>query len=163
MAPISIFSKNFGTKVTALLLALVVYAHVYTEREHERRLRIPLHVRGLSSDLILVKSPPEEVEVQVRGKGKQLLKFQFRPPHVELDLAEARPGEIQRMLSPADVILPLGMDVNVTEVRAPRLVSFQIDTLATKSVPVVINQLGELPERLGWIEPLQSDPPTALI
>ena len=156
-------TKNLGSKAVALLLALVVCAYVYTEEEQRTRLRIPLHVNGLAPDLVLVGDPPDEVAVTARGKGRHLFKLRFRPPHMELDLSEARRGEVQRMLSPADVFLPVDMDVSIVEIAAPRMVTLAVDTLIQKNVPVEVPLMGELPAEFAWLGPVRAEPPEVLV
>jgi YbbR domain-containing protein len=143
---IPFFTDHLGVKLLALLLAIVVYAHVYTEQEQEAILRVPLRVTGLPSDLVLLQDPPEEVELAARGSGKQVLKLRVQHPVLLVNLNEVRPGQIQRMLSPLDVALPVGSEVVITDIRAPRLVEFSVDTLVTLDVDVRAISQGRPPE-----------------
>jgi YbbR domain-containing protein len=152
------FSKNLGIKLLALLLALVVYVHVYTEQEREWDLRVPLKVVGLSHDLVLETDLPSSAEIAVRGKGKQLLMLRYREPQALVDLSEVHPGTIQRMLSPTDVALPVGSQVNVTGILSPRMLSLTVDTLVTREAEVRVTVLGDLPEGLALTGPIRPVP-----
>lgn len=142
----SFFTDHLGVKLLALLLALVVYAHVYTDQEQEAALRVPLRVTGLPADFVLTEDPPQEVELTARGSGKQLLKLRVQHPVLIVNLGEVRPGQIQRMLSPVDVALPVGSEVVITEIRRPRLVEFAVDTLITREVGILAGREGRPPE-----------------
>ncbi len=157
------FSRNLGIKLLALLLALVVYVHVYTEQEREWELSVPLRTVGLSHDLVLENTLPPSVEIAVRGKGKQLLLLRYRDPRALVDLSEVHPGTIQRMLSPADVALPVGSEVNVTGVLSPRMISLTVDTLVTRTAEVRVAVLGDLPDGYVLAGPLRPVPAQARI
>ena len=152
------FTRHIGLKVLALLLALAVYAHVYTEQEQEWRLRLPLALVGLPHQLVLLDSPPDEVVVKARGKGKLLLKLKMQRPRMAVDLRGIHPGAVQRILSPADVQLPPGSEVAVTEVEQPRMLTLSVDTLITRRVPVRVNVTGDLPESYVLEGPIRADP-----
>jgi YbbR domain-containing protein len=154
----SIFTDQLGLKLLALLLALVVYAHVYTEREQESTLRVPLRVTGLPPGLVLAEPTPEAVDLTARGKGKQVLKLKMETPEIIVDLSRVRPGRVQRMLSPTDVALPVGTEVTVTEIVAPRMVVFSVDTLVERSVGVEVLVEGEPGPGMALAGPLVAEP-----
>ncbi len=153
------FTDHLGVKLLALLLALAVYAHVYTQQEQEWSFRVPLQVTGLPDNLVLTGHPPDMVEVEARGKGKDRLKLKVQNARMIVDLSEVRPGHVQRMLSPADVALPVGTEVEITEVRQPRMVSLTVDTLITRDVDVRLSLLGDLPEHYVLDGVIRPDPP----
>ena len=155
---VSFLSRNVLTKLAALLLALLVYAHVYTEREQVFDLEVPVHVSGLSENLLLTREPPASKKLTVRAKGKQLLKLRRRPPEVVLDLTGVTRGEVQRTISAGDVVLPLGAEAEVTRVHPPRLVLLEVDSLITMSLPVRLATTGELPPDFAWLEPASTVP-----
>jgi YbbR domain-containing protein len=160
---VSFFTDHLGVKLLALLLAIVVYAHVYTDQEQEAILRVPLRITGLPADLVLTEDPPPEVELAARGSGKQVLKLRVQHPVLIVNLNEARPGQVQRMLSPVDVALPVGSQVVVTEIRAPRLVELMVDTLITREVSVRVVPEGRPPEGYVLGEDPRPDPPRVTV
>jgi hypothetical protein len=138
-------THNLSTKLLALLLALVVYAHVVTEEEQRSEIRVPVKVVGLSPSLVLASPPPSHAVLVARGKGKQVFKLRVEPPVLTVDLSGARPGKVQRMLSPGDVALPVGSTVTVSEILQPHMVEFDVDTVIVRSLPVVLVPVGTLP------------------
>jgi YbbR domain-containing protein len=154
----SLFTEHLGLKLLALLLALVVYAHVYTEREQESTLRAPLRVTGLPPSLVLDEPATESVELTARGKGKQLLKLKIESPEIIVNLSGVHPGRVQRMLSPTDVALPVGTDVAVTEILAPRMVVFSVDTLVERNLDVEVLLEGDPPSGTVLVGPVLAEP-----
>ena len=134
-------NHNLSIKIFALLLALAVYGHVQTEKEQQAEFRVSLRFAGLPETLTRRESTPRRVAIRIRGKGKQLLKLKLQPPEVRVDLERARPGVVQRMLSPSDVILPAGIQAEVTEIVEPRMIEVAVDTLVKLSVPVSTRDL----------------------
>ncbi len=155
---LKLLTRNLGIKILALLMAGVVYAHVFTEEEREWEVRAPLRLTGLAPTLVLEKPPPETVLITVRGKGKQLLKLQVDPPRMRVDVSRAGPGRVQRFLSPVDVALPVGADVTVARIITPVVVTLVVDTLVTRDVAVRMPLLGEAPQDLALLGPVRSHP-----
>ncbi len=154
-------SQNLGIKLLALSLALVVYVHVVTEQDQERHLRVPLRVTGLPRNLVLVDPPPATVEINAHAKKKQLWLLRFsesRRPRMTVDLSEVHPGKVQRMLSPADVSEPSGNAIAVNEILSPRMVTFVVDTLVTRAVPVRVAMTGDLPPLVALAAPVRPEP-----
>jgi len=135
-SPFRGLNQNLSIKIFALLLALVVYGHVQTEKEQQAELRVPLRFAGLPETLTRRDSGPRRAAIRVRAKGKQLLKLKLQPPEVRVNLERARAGVVQRMLSPSDVLLPSGVAAEVTEILEPRMIEVVVDTLVKLSVPV---------------------------
>ena len=52
---------NLGLKAFALLLAVLLYLHVLTDRTTERVVYFPLEIQSLADTLALAKQPPAEV------------------------------------------------------------------------------------------------------
>ena len=65
-------TANLSIKLFALALALVVFAHVQTEKEREDTFRVPLRMVGLSESLVLAAGSPRHAQVRLRASGKQI-------------------------------------------------------------------------------------------
>ncbi len=61
------FLDNLGLKLVSLGLAVFLWAVVVGEQKVEVAMNIPLEVKGLPSDLIMVNEPGDTLEVHVRG------------------------------------------------------------------------------------------------
>src|SRR5437867_5982274 len=99
---------NLGLKLVALLLALLVYLNVYTDRPATLIVSFPLQVVDLADSLSLSGPVPASVQAELRGGGKQLLRMRLTEPQVKLSLAGVGVGRFERALTPADLPLPTG-------------------------------------------------------
>lgn len=134
---------NLGLKLFALLLAVLLYLHVLTDRTIEQTLYFPVTVEGLADSLALASSPPNEVGVRLRGTGKQLLRLRYLKPPLKVSLAGAAPGLFQRALGPADMPLSGTSEVTVLEVVDPAEVRLEVTRRASRLVPVAVAVVGE--------------------
>jgi hypothetical protein len=134
---------NLGLKLFALLLALLLYAHVLTDRTLERVVYFPLQINDLPDSLALGTVPPAEIGVKLRGTGKQILRLQYLRPTLPVSMAGVAPGTYQRTFAPGDVPLAGATDVSVLEIVDPPQLSIEVTRRARKRVPVVAALVGE--------------------
>src|SRR5512144_2944886 len=102
----SILFDNLGLKFTALLLAVLVYLNVYTDRPTTMLVSFPLEYTDLDDSLSLSGPAPSVVQAELRGTGKQLIVMRVKEPRVKLSLAGVRRGRFERALSASDLPLP---------------------------------------------------------
>jgi YbbR domain-containing protein len=140
----NMLTQRLGLKLASIFLSLVVFVHVYTEQEREWTFEVPLEIANLADNLCLVSPPPATVLVSVRGKGKDLIKLRLKGARAVVDLAEAGPGTVKRILSAADIELPPDLSVTVADVFDPKVLSLDVDPKLTKFVRVVPVYSGSL-------------------
>jgi len=87
---------NLGLKFTALLLALLVYLNVYTDRPTTMLVSFPIEYTELDDSLSLSGPAPSVVQAELKGTGKQLIFMRVKEPRVKLSLAGARRGRLDR-------------------------------------------------------------------
>ncbi len=145
-----LFFENLGLKFTALLLALLVYLNVYTDRTTTMLVSFPLEYRDLPDSLVVSGEAPAMVQARLRGTGKQLIFLRVKEPRLELSLAGARRGRFERALAPTDLPLPADGSITVEDLVGPRLVSLAIDRRRSRSVPVAARVMGEPAEGFAW-------------
>ncbi len=134
--------RNLGIKITSLVLAVAVYAHVYARQEQEAVLRVPLVLEGLPEGLGYRGEVAEYLRVRIRAKGSELIRLRAQPPRVVIPLAQARPGLLQRPVTTNDVVLPGKMDAVVIALVEPTVLSLQIEPIVTVRVPVAVTLRG---------------------
>jgi YbbR domain-containing protein len=134
---------NLGLKLFALLLAVLLYVHVLTDRTIEQTLYFPVVVESLPDSLSLASTVPAEIGVRLRGTGKQLIRLRYARPPVRLSLAGVTPGMFQKALGPSDVPLAGASDVTVLEVKDPAEVRLEVTRRASRLVPVRVSITGE--------------------
>lgn len=102
---IEIATKNWGTKIMAFLLALIVF--IVTRDEVTRSFTIPLRVID-DPDRVLLTEPPDSVELQLRGPWVNVNRIAaVELGTATLDLREVRPGPME--LDPAAIVMPPGV------------------------------------------------------
>jgi YbbR domain-containing protein len=139
---------NVGIKIASLVLALIVYAHVFSQEDHDAVLAIPLSVEGLPKDLTYLGDVPSTVRVRIRAKGAALLKLRSQPLRAVVKLEQPRPGLLQRPVTTSDVILPPDTDARVEAVVDPTVLSLSIEPVVTAHLPIAVPLRGT-PEE-GW-------------
>ncbi len=142
--------SNLGLRLLALGLALLAYGSVYLETEHEQILTIPLMLSNPSADRVPLDTPPGEAQVRVVAQGRLLARMRLAGiAEDELYALVRIPAGSDRVeidLSPADVVVPLGLGLRVVEVISPTRVTLVLDDLVQRELPVVAALHGILPQ-----------------
>jgi len=150
---------NIGLKFTALLLALLVYLNVYTDRPTTMLVSFPLEFGELDDSLSLSGPAPSVVQAELRGTGKQLILMRVKEPRLKLSLAGARRGRLDRALVPSDLPLPGDGSITVENLVGPRVISVDIDRKAHRQVRVVPRVSGQPASGYHWSGVAVADPP----
>ena len=141
---------NLGLKLVALLLALIVYLNVYTEREARLTLAFPLELTGLADSLAVSGDIPDAVHADLAGSGKHLLRLRFMGPKVQLSLKDAARGRVVRSLGPEDLPLPQQAGIRVERFGGPFQVEFEVEPRIERRLPVTVTVRGHPGRGLAW-------------
>jgi uncharacterized protein (TIGR00159 family) len=132
---------------TAVLLIVTAFWVLITSRQGQiATMTVPVRLHGLPDSLVLVRSAPEEVDVQVKSFSS------LTPPPTKLDivadvdLSEVREGQTTIRIRNSDFKLPSGMVVGSVTPAAIKVVS---EKKVRKTVPVTVNVRGRLPRALA--------------
>lgn len=127
---------NIGLKLVALLMAVLVYLNVYTDRPATLLMSFPLQFTELSDSLSLSGPAPAVVQAELRGTGKQLIRLRVTEPRLRISLAGVGTGHFERSLSQED--LPIGNLERMTVERlvGPRVIDLTIDRKVQRRIPV---------------------------
>jgi len=149
---------NLGLKFTALLLALLVYLNVYTDRPTTMLVSFPIEYTELDDSLSLSGPAPSVVQAELKGTGKQLIFMRVKEPRVKLSLAGARRGRLDRALAPSDLPLPEGGGITVENLVGPRVVTLDIDRRIHREVRVTPRVTGQPAPGYHWVGVALVDP-----
>jgi YbbR domain-containing protein len=149
---------NLGLKLVALLLSVLVYLNVYTDRPATQIVSFPLQVADLPDSLSVAGSIPAAVQAELRGTGKQLIRLRITEPPLKLSLAGIGVGHYERALTPADLPLPTTYDLTVERIVSPRTVELEIDRRLHKVLPVAARVEGVPSNGVFWSGSLVADP-----
>ena len=150
---------NLGLKFTALLLALLVYLNVYTDRPTTMLVSFPIEYAELDDSLSLSGPAPSVVQAELRGTGKQLIFMRVKEPRMKLSLAGARRGRLDRALAPSDLPLPAEGGITVENLVGPRVVTLDIDRKAHRDIRVTPRVNGQPAPGYHWAGVALVDPP----
>jgi YbbR domain-containing protein len=150
---------NLGLKFTALLLALLVYLNVYTDRPTTMLMSFPIEYSELDDSLSLSGPVPSVVQAELKGTGKQLIFMRVKEPRVKLSLTGARRGRLDRALAPSDLPLPADGSITVENLVGPRVVTLDIDRKAHRDIRVAARVTGEPAPGYHWMGVAVVDPP----
>lgn len=142
--------ENMGLKLVAVVLALVVYLHVYTERPATMTVAFPLEIADLADSLAIVNPGPASVAAELKGTGKQLIRLRLAEPRLKVSLAGVGPGRFQRTVGVQD--LPLGGEDGLTVAHfiGPQMLEMQVDRVQERIVPVAPRIDAALPSGATW-------------
>jgi YbbR domain-containing protein len=132
--------RNIGLKVLALAIAMLLWFTMAGEHVVERIVRVPLEMQNRPERLELVGSPPDQVEVHLRGSSGLLSRLQPGDIVAILDLEAARPGSRLFHLRTDQVRSPFG--VTVSQV-IPQTVSLAFENGEARTVPIRADVEGE--------------------
>ena len=110
------------------------------ERDTEQTMLVPVELRSLSQQLVVVGQRPEFVDVRV--SGPRTLLGQLSGKKIALDLAGVRPGPSSFRMSAELLNLPRGVKLlRVT----PSVISLDIARMIKRVVPVRVDLIGQPP------------------
>jgi hypothetical protein len=111
---------NLGWKVVAVLLALILWFHVSTEKTYEKIYKARIETIGLSPRLQVKTIDPPITRVSVIGTGKQLLQLTISGGLTAyIDLSQiTKPGIDEHEVTPSDFY-----DVDISSFRSVAFIS----------------------------------------
>jgi YbbR domain-containing protein len=132
--------ENIGIKLVALVLGLLLWFHVATEKEYHHEVTLPVTGVLLTEELTLSREPPDSLMVAVSASGKQLLRQGWQRRGVRINANKFSAGRHQLTLSTANVSLvdPDG-EVVLDKVVSPTSVNLVVDRIAVDTVPVTLD------------------------
>jgi len=141
-----LFFHNFMLKVTALILALVVWA-VLVGRERtdsERAVKIQVELINIPENIEIRSVRPEEVQVRLLGAANRLDKLDSKSLSLRIDLKDMKETSKQIFYSEAHISKPKELTLLSCH---PKLIEVQLESIV-KEVPVRVLFSGKLPRQL---------------
>lgn len=153
---------NLGLKFVALLLAVLIYLNVYTDRPATMVVSFPLQITDLADSLALSGPVPSAIQAELRGTGKELIRLRLREPMVRISLAEVGPGAFERTIDTGD--LPLGESgPSVERLIGPMLIELHLERRVRFELPVAVQVEGTPADGFVWSGEILLDPKTLVI
>lgn len=126
------FTENWPIKLASLVLALTMWFYVTSKGKTELSLSVPLQLRNIPQDMVVVGDVPGKIEVRLQGQERLLRDITTgRKVLGALDLGRGREGENVLHISPNNIRRPTG--VLVTHI-APSEITVKLERLVRKSL-----------------------------
>jgi hypothetical protein len=154
---------NLGLKLVALLLAVVVYLHVFTERAATMVVFFPIQLVDLSDSLTLSGPAPPGVQAELRGSGKQFIRLWLTEPRFRVSLAGVRPGHFRRLVSLDDLPIIPSDKLDVMRLVGPDTLELQIERKIARNVAVAPRIEGVPKAGVSWQGEVMLEPATVLV
>lgn len=127
--------RNWPLKFAAVVLSLILYVAVAAQEQVTQEQPMQLQVRVPPGRTLL--GAPESLTVVLRGKIAELLRARLFRQVLVLQVPDTlTTATWTTTLQPSSVEIPKGTDVQVSEIK-PAAVTVQLDSVASKDVPVV--------------------------
>lgn len=127
--------RNWGLKLAALFLSLLLYVAVAAQELVVQDLPMRLEVRVPPGRTLLYA--PDRLTAVLRGRIAELLRLRLLRQSIMLQVPDTlSAGTWTTTVPTSSVELPKNADVSVAEIR-PSEVTIQLDSVASKEVPVV--------------------------
>lgn len=103
--------KNITLKLMALAFSVALWFYVVGEKKAEVGLIVPLMLKNIPRDMMVIGE--EKGEVEVRVTGPKTLVTDLSPTHIEvaIDLSNGRLGLNTYSINPQEIKTPRGVDV----------------------------------------------------
>jgi YbbR domain-containing protein len=137
---------NLPLKVTAVVVAVVIWAFAVLDRTYTRTFTVPVVVAQADAKRMLVETDTTEAQVTIQARGKDLIGVHFRQLEFRVPVTETRAGTRQVRLLAEDMKLPSG--VVVRSIR-PEFVELRQNEAAGKLVPIRVPTAGQVASGLA--------------
>lgn len=132
--------ENLWIKVMAVLMGLLLWIHVATDKEYTHQLNLPITEISLGDSLSLNSDTPDSLQVVVTATGKQLLRKKWRARGLRINASNFKPGKHNISLTTSNTsIVGVGTAVSLNEIVFPNSLFLNIDYKEEKYLPVNID------------------------
>ena len=142
---VSIISSNFGLKLFSFAFALGIWLYLNAgqgQKAAEKAVEVPVELRNIPSDVMVVNPGPGQVEIRVAGTPALLSAMDQERLKVVLDLARARPGTSTFRLSPDFFDPPRGVRIRRI---SPSVIDLRLEAVIERSLPITVRFGGTPP------------------
>ncbi|MFQ5541752.1 MAG: YbbR-like domain-containing protein [Candidatus Binatia bacterium] len=142
---VSITSSNIGLKLFSFAFALGIWLYLNAgqgQKAAEKAVEVPVELRNIPSDVMVVNPGPGQVEIRVAGTPALLSAMDQKRLKVVLDLARARPGTSTFRLSPDFFDPPRGIRIRRI---SPSVIDLWLEAVIERSLPITVRFGGKPP------------------
>ncbi len=132
--------EHLWIKIIAILLGLLLWFHVATEKIYTYQLYLPISDIILADGLTLSTNPPDSLMVTVSATGKQLMRKKWRDRGLRIIASQFDMGKHNIPLNTSNTFISSPTsDVMLEEILSPSNINISVDRI-TK---VIVNHFSE--------------------
>lgn len=139
-------TTDWALKLTALVLAFLMWITVRADAPGQWNAEIPVRVDNDDGDWVVADPPvPRTVTAIFRGPYRELLRTASDLPEVTIPVQQVTDSTEVHVLRPNWVRMPSGTDNTAVVNFQPSTVQISFDRVATRLIPIAAPVRGELP------------------
>jgi len=146
---------NFGYKLVAVGVSFLLWGVAHSSSSIERGFDVPMVLRGLPDDLVIIEQSTGEVNVRIQGSRAALRNLSAADLEYPIEVSGAKPGVLKVEVDPTPLELPRGARVVS---RSPSIVELTLARRGSKTVRVRADLAGEPAENYR-VTGVELDPP----
>ncbi len=133
------FRRNLLLKITSIVLALIIWFNATTDRIVEMPVRVNVGYYNLKDGLVVsnISSSIINSVIEARRRDFMIMKMFGREPVFNANLKEARKGEFRVAVDKSMILFPITTDMNIVRINQPDEIIYYIDSVYSKTVPVM--------------------------
>ncbi len=128
-----LLTENIGLKISALLIAIVLWFFVTSRGQSEMSTEVPIEFKNIPVGLAIMNTNHKTAIVTIRGQDRLMKNIKTSDIRVMVDLGKAKKGEGTYPINKDDIKLPYAMAVTTV---SPASVRVRTDETGEKTVPV---------------------------
>lgn len=124
---------NLGYKLIAVAVAFLLWGVAHSSSSIQRGFDVPMVLRGIPDDLVIVDQSSDEVNVRIQGTRAALRNLSPADLEYPIEVSGAKPGVLSVEIDPMPIELPRGAEIVS---RSPSRVDLTLARRGAKAVPV---------------------------
>ncbi|MCX5717149.1 MAG: CdaR family protein [Nitrospirae bacterium] len=125
--------ENFGLKVTAVVMAIILWFFVISKGQSEISIDVPMELKNIPQGFESIKQGVKSVNVSLKGQDRILRNMKPSDVRVHVDLSKAKKGKGIYYINKEDIKLP--PTINITGI-TPSSVWIVLEKTIIKTVSV---------------------------
>ena len=131
---------NIGYKLIAVAVAFLLWGVAHSSSSTQRGFDVPMVLRGIPDDLVIVDQSSDEVNVRIQGSRAALRNISPADLEYPVEVSGAKPGVLSVEIDATPIELPRGAEIVS---RSPSRVDLTLARRGSKSVKVRVDLTGE--------------------
>jgi YbbR domain-containing protein len=132
--------NNLGYKLIAVAVAFLLWGVAHTSSSIQRGFDVPMVLRGIPDDLVIVDQSADEVNVRIQGTRAALRDISPADLEYPIEVSGAKPGVLTVEVDPTPIELPRGAEIVS---RSPSRVDLTLARRGSKAVRIRPDVTGE--------------------